>query len=103
MRNKLRFISILFIKNINEECFSTRDVLSIFLWPVRLMSYWELKKTFKFAFLSRIAQRMRTVKECAEMENRRAKRARLLFFIFKFSKCSCHPLFVLVIYFKQRI
>ena len=31
MRNKLRFISILFIKNVNEECFSTRDVLSIFL------------------------------------------------------------------------
>ena len=36
-------------------------------------------------------------------ELRIAKRARLLFFIFKFSKCSCHPLFVLLINFKQRI
>ena len=35
------------------------------------------------------------------MENPRAKRAKLLFFIFEFSKCSCHPLFVLLIYFKQ--
>ena len=62
------------------------------------MNYWELKKTFKFALLSRIAQRMRTVKECA---NPLSKRAKLLFFIFKFSKCCCHPLFVLLIYFKQ--
>ena len=68
------------------------------------MNYWELKKTFKLAFLSRIAQRMRTVKECAEMKNPRAKRAKLLFFIFKFSKRSCHPLFVLLVYLnKQRI
>ena len=35
------------------------------------------------------------------MENPRAKRASVLFFIFEFSKCSCHPLFVLLIYFKQ--
>ena len=65
------------------------------------MNYWELKKTFEFAFLSRIAQRMRTVKECAQMKNPRAKRAKLLYFIFKFSKCSCRPLFVLLIHFKQ--
>ena len=65
------------------------------------MNYWELKKTFKLAFLSRIAQRLRTVKECAEMKNPRAKRAKLSFFIFKFSKRSCHPLFVLLVYVKQ--
>ena len=44
---------------------------------------------------------MRTVKECGEMKNPRAKRAKLLFFIFKFSKCSCYPVYIM--FFEDKI
>ena len=44
MRNKLRFISILFIENVNKECFSTRDVLSIY----SLLDWWIIESWRKF-------------------------------------------------------
>ena len=66
------------------------------------MNYFWVEEHFQIClFVKNIAEKMRTVKECGEMKNPRAKRAKLLFFIFNLSKCSCYPLFVLLIYFKQ--
>jgi len=57
---------------------------------------WE--KNLTFVLSSSVVFRMRTAAKCSKMKNARAK---LLFFIFKFAKCSSRRHCVSLIYFKQ--
>ena len=57
-----------------------------------------MEKNLTFVLSSSVVYRMRTAAKCSQRKNVRAK---ILFFIFKFAKCSSRCHCVSFIYFKQ--